>query len=464
MNAITGFRLTVKQQRQIELMGSDATHIMSYGGSRSGKTFGIVRAVLVRALAHKSRHAILRYRFNHVKQSIIMDTLPKVMELCFPEVAKVSRLDKTDWVYYLPNGSEIWFGGLDDKERTEKILGLEFATIYLNECSQIPWASRNMAMTRLAQKTPLRLKAYYDCNPPGMAHWTYRVFVEKRDPDRRQGVPNPGAYTSILMNPVDNKENLAPDYIAELEAMSEPMRRRFLLGMFADVSDSQLWSLELLDQQRILDGTIPDMARIVVGVDPSGASGEEDVRSDEIGIIVAGLGVDGRGYVLEDISARLAPEAWALAAVAAFDRWDADAVIAEKNFGGDMVAAMIRGAAASPERPATDRMRPASVPVTVVNASRSKAVRAEPIAALFSQQRVSLVGLFPELEDQLVGFTTSGYTGGKSPDRADAMVWALSALFPALTRPRDNALGTLGGGPKVNLGYANLKRRRSRGR
>ena len=130
-----------------------------------------------------------------------------------------------------------------------------------------------------------------------------------------------------------------------------------------------------------------------------------------------------------------------------------------------MVAAMIRGAAASPERPMTDAMRSLSVPVTVMNATRSKAVRAEPIATLFSQQRVSLVGIFPELEDQLVGFTTSGYTGGKSPDRADAMVWALTSLFQALTKPQDNALGTrMGGGPKVNLGYSHMKGRRSRGR
>lgn len=179
------FKLTPRQTEATQLLGSEATHCMLYGGSRSGKTFALVRALLIRALAHKSRHAILRYRFNHIKASIIYDTLPKVLELCFPGVAEKSRLDKTDWFYMLPNGSEIWFGGLDDKERTEKILGQEYATIYLNECSQIPWQSRCMAMTRLAQNTPLRLKAYYDCNPPSAAHWTYRVFVEKRDPDKR---------------------------------------------------------------------------------------------------------------------------------------------------------------------------------------------------------------------------------------------------------------------------------------
>src|SRR3569833_1876912 len=131
---------------QVQLCGSDATHIMAYGGSRSGKTFGFIRIMLIRALAHKSRHAALRYRFNHIKTSIIKDTMPKVLELCLPGVMEKSKLDMTVWYLELPNGSEIWFGGLDDKERTEKILGQEYASIYLNECSQIPWASRNMAM------------------------------------------------------------------------------------------------------------------------------------------------------------------------------------------------------------------------------------------------------------------------------------------------------------------------------
>jgi hypothetical protein len=310
------FHLARKQDAQLRLMGSDATHIMAYGGSRSGKTFGFVRGTLIRAQAYRSRHAMLRYRFNHIKASIIFDTLPKVMDLCFPGVSPHCHLDKTDWFYAVPtaesntrvsrNWSEIWFGGLDDKERTEKILGQEYATIYLNECSQIPYASRNMAMTRLAQNTPLRLKAYYDCNPPGMAHWTYRLFIEKRDPDRRTPLANPENYAALVMNPADNEDNLPASYLNELAGMSEAMRRRFLLGQFADVSESALWTLELLDQQRIVDGKVPDMVRIVVAVDPSGVAGEEDKRSDEVGIVVVGLGKDGRGYVLEDLSGRMA--------------------------------------------------------------------------------------------------------------------------------------------------------------
>lgn len=437
---------------QVQMAGSAATHIMAYGGSRSGKTFGFVRMMLIRALAHKSRHAALRYRFNHIKSSIILDTLPKVMELCFPGVMEKSKLDKTDWYLTLPNGSEIWFGGLDDKERTEKILGQEYSSIYLNECSQIPWASRNMAMTRLAQNTPLRLKAYYDANPPGMAHWTYQLFVTKRDPDRKTPVKNPDNYNALQMNPKDNAENLSQTYLDELQNMSEAMRRRFFLGQFADTSESALWSLELLDQQRIVDGKVPEMVRVIVAVDPSGVAGEEDTRSDEIGIVVCGLGKDGRGYVLEDLSGRMAPAMWGRAIVAAFDRHQADAVVAETNFGGAMVQEIVRAASTNKER-----IIQTPVPFREVKASRGKVARAEPIAALFEQQKISLVGYFPDLESQLEAMTTAGYIGTKSPDRADAMIWGLASLFPGMTKREEGAF--FHAPPVINLGYSNMKKR-----
>jgi predicted phage terminase large subunit-like protein len=418
------FQATPDQLKAIDLQSSSATHCMLYGGSRSGKTFINLRSVLVRALAHRSRHAVLRYRFNHVKQSVVYDTLPKVLEVCFPGVAERSKLDKTDWFLALPNGSEVWFGGLDDKERTEKILGQEYASIFLNECSQISWASRNMAITRLAQKTPLRLKAYYDCNPPPKGHWTYKLFIEGVSPDTRKPMPYAEQHVAMLMNPEGNQQNLAAGYLDQLKAMPERMRLRFLLGQFADDSDSSLWSVELLEQSR-LAGELPDMQRIIIAVDPSGCAGDEDERSDEVGIVVCGIGVDGNGYVLEDLSGRYGPSKWGQIVADAFDRHEADRVVAETNFGGAMVGEIIRAA-----RPGT--------PFQEVKASRGKVVRAEPIASLFDQGKVKMAGYFPELEDQLLAMTTAGYTGSRSPDRADAMVWGITSLFPALTkRERD---------------------------
>jgi phage terminase large subunit-like protein len=438
------FKLTPKQEKANQLLGSDATHIMLYGGSRSGKTFLLVRAIVTRALAKVSRHAALRFRFNHIKGSIVLDTLPKVMETCFPGVAEKSHLDKSDWFYTLPNKSEIWFGGLDDKERTEKILGKEFSTVLLNECSQIPWASRNMAVTRLAQNSGLRLKMYYDCNPPSKAHWTYKVFVDKKDPDRKGYLTNPDSYCAMVMNPEDNKENLPAQYLSMLQSLPERERQRFLLGQFGDMASGALWYLELLDQQRILDGNIPEMQRIIIAVDPSGCSGPEDTRSDEIGILVIGLGTNGKGYVLEDLSGRLSAAEWPKAVVAAYDRHGADRVIGETNYGGDMVRQVIQAVRAN-------------IPFSCVTATRGKVVRAEPIAALFEQRKAYLVGYFPELEEQMCAMTTSGYQGSKSPDRADAMVWGLSELFKAVTK--DEPVFQLRK-PKVILGHQAARRRR----
>ncbi len=418
------FKFTRAQDRARDMLVSDAVHCALGGGSRSGKTFLLVRQVLIRALKEPgSRHAIFRYRFNAIKQSIIHETLPKVVALCFPTLGGVNGyLNKTDWFMTLPNGSEIWFGGLDDKERTEKILGKEFATIYFNECSQIPWPSITLALTRLAQQTEtLKLKAFYDFNPPSQNHWTYLQFVKKVDPVTKKNLPDPENYGFFLINPIDNRENLAPGYLKILENLPPAQRDRFLLGKFASNSDSALWTVELIEQTRH-DGTkpLPEFVRVVVAVDPSGCSGPEDIRSDEIGIIVAALGTDGHGYIFEDVSGKYKPEDWGKIAVDAWERNEGDRIVGENNYGGDMVRSTIQ--AINP-----------NVPFRAVRATRGKVVRAEPIAALYQMGKVHHVGLFPELEDQMCAMLASGYSGLKSPDRLDALVWALTDLFPSIT-------------------------------
>ena len=435
-------------QRQWEaeaLLESIAMHVMLFGGSRSGKTFKIVSKICSRALEVPSRHAILRFRFNHVVNSIGFDTLPKVMRSCFPGAAADCRLDKQHWIYYLPNGSEIWLGGLDDKERTEKILGQEFATMFLNECSQIPVDSRDMALTRLAQNVGLPLKMFYDCNPPSKRHWTYQMFIEKIDPKRHQPIVNPENYAALQINPDHNRKNLPAEYLRSLDNLSDRMRRRFLLGIFSDDDETALWTPEMLDKGRLLDHAPPEMQRVVIAVDPSGCQGPEDFRSDEIGIVVAGVGTDGRGYVLEDLSGRFAPDRWKEIVAAAYERHAANVVVAEVNYGGAMVREIMR----------TATVNQLPVAFREVHASRGKHVRAEPIAALFDQGKVSLVGRFEELEHQLCGMSVSGWTGSRSPDRADALVWALTELFPGMAKSHVPHRA-----PNVILGYAKSKQRR----
>jgi hypothetical protein len=170
---------------------------------------------------------------------------------------------------------------------------------------------------------------------------------------------------------------------------------------------------------------LPEMRRIVVAVDPSGAAGEFDLRADQIGLVVAGLGVDDRAYVFEDLTALYSPEGWGRAACEAFWRHKADRVLGEGNFGGDMVRAIVQ----APLHPDTKRRVGTAVPVKLVAASRGKTVRAEPVAAMYERGKVHHVGRFPLLEDEMTNFTTAGYRGDRSPNRADALVWALTELF-----------------------------------
>ena len=413
-------------------MAGAATNVLLIGGSRSGKTFLIMRALVIRALkAAKSRHVVFRYRFNAVKSSVWLDTFPKVMAVAFPGVAY--DLNKTDFFATFENGSEIWFGGLDDKERAEKVLGMEFATIYLNEASQIPYSSRNIAMTRLAQQVDtqvaggaggtLKPRCYVDCNPPNKAHWLYRLFVQKIDPDTKQAVSNPDDYAWTRINPHDNAANVAPGYLETLAAMSPRLRKRFLDGEFADATPGALFTDETIETWRVNDGVVPQFVRVVVSVDPSGSGDVDNADNDAIGIMAVGLGIDGNAYVLEDLTVKAGPLTWGRVATTAFDRHQADVIVGEGNYGGAMVRHTIQTA-----RPRT--------PYKEVTATRGKHVRAEPFSALYEAGKVRHVGIFADLEDERTSFSTTGYLGNGSPNRADALIWALAELFPSMTGAR----------------------------
>ena len=418
--------LTEKQEEANAFLAAPGRHKAIYGGARAGKTFLFVRAICARAMRFNgSRHAVLRLRANAVRAAIALDTLPTVMRKCFPGVAIEEH--RMDGFFAFPhNESQIWVGGLDDKERVEKILGQEYATIFLNECSQIPYSSVLIARTRLAQQIEgLTQRMYYDLNPIGKGHWSNAEFGLKKDPVSRQPLKDPDNYGRMQMNPVDNRENLSQEFLQSLDNLPEKQRRRFYLGEYIDEVDGALWTYDRFDAIRIELRELPPLKRIVVAIDPSGARGPDDKRSDEIGISVAGAGYDGRAYVLEDLTCRLGPAGWARRAVDAFHRWSADSIVAELNFGKAMVEETIRSV-------------DPNIPIKQVTASRGKAVRAEPVAALYEerQDRVRHVGRFPDLEDQLCAFSVSGYTGERSPDRADALIWALSDLLVGAGQPQ----------------------------
>lgn len=433
------FSFTAKQEAAQDVIAGHATHIMLYGGGRSGKSFLHVRNIIMRALkAPGSRHLITRFRFNHCKQSIGMETLPEVMRKCFPQLIKGTHWDinKTDWLVTLPGGSEVWLGGLDDSDRMEKILGKEYVTILVNEASQIGWSGVQMLITRLAQKIEqlingkpaglLKPRMYYDCNPPSKSHWTFKVFKQKLDPDTKEPIRAPDNYASFQMNPRDNAENISPEYFESQEALSGRMRRRFVDGEFADATPDALFDEAVIDRWRNASGSndLPDMVRVVVAVDPSGAGDDDgNTEHDEVGITVGGLGTDGKGYLLEDLTVKAGPATWGRISVDGYIRRSADILVGEVNFGGEMVRHVVQTAAAAHE------LHP-RVNFRKLTASRGKVQRAEPFSALYEQGKIIHAGYFAKLEDELCAFSTAGYTGPRSPNRADAWIWCLAELFP----------------------------------
>ena len=221
----------------------------------------------------------------------------------------------------------------------------------------------------------------------------------------------------------DNEENLAPRFIEEMRARYDGTRRgrQEIYGELLTDVDGALVSQDMIDGPRLrgeLDGkgaNRPEgifLSRIVIAVDPATTSGED---SDETGIIVCAKGADNRGYILADLSCKESPDGWAKIVARAYDQYGADRVIAEKNQGGDMVERIVRS------------VHP-NIAYKGVSAKVGKKLRAEPIAALYEQGKISHVGYFPELEDQWCTWIPDASSSQKSPDHVDALVHGLTEL------------------------------------
>ncbi|MEQ1670788.1 MAG: terminase family protein [Hyphomicrobium sp.] len=236
--------------------------------------------------------------------------------------------------------------------------------------------------------------------------------------------PRPSAFLKKIMSDAatvttqlataGNALNLAPSFLTEMTRRyaGTTLGRQELLGEIVEDTAESLWRRSWIESSRI--ASPPEMRRVIVALDPPVTS---TAQSDACGIIVAGLGVDGRAYVLADrtIQGRT-PDVWAKAAIAAYDDFSADRMVAEVNQGGDLVLGVVH------------QFRK-NLPVVKVRATRGKWVRAEPVASLYAEGRVVHVGRFDALEDQLVAFGIDGTVRGKSPDRADALVWAVTELL-----------------------------------
>ena len=210
----------------------------------------------------------------------------------------------------------------------------------------------------------------------------------------------------------DNAANLAEDSLEMLDSIyaGTTIGRQELHGELLDAAEGALWSDPVIEKNRVAKNEVPDLVRVVVAIDPANTSSE---NAAETGIIVAGLGVDDCYYVLDDVSIRSTPHGWASQAVKAYHTHHADQIVAEVNSGGEMIGVNI------------STIEP-DLPYKAIWASRGKITRAEPIASLYEKGRVKHVGLFKELEDQMTSYVAGA---SKSPDRMDALVWAITWLY-----------------------------------
>lgn len=408
------FELTPRQEVARRLL-NDNRHTLLYGGARSGKTFLIVRNVFWRAISKPSRHLLCRFRFNHAKTSLAYDTVPAVLSRCFPG-ARV-EFDKVDYFWRVETKgggeSQVWLGGTDDKERVEKLLGNEFSSIFLNECSQIPWEAVLTLWTRLAETSGMPQRAYYDCNPPGKKHWTHRLFLERRFPS---GEAHGEQVAAMRVNPADNAANLSPEFLASLASLPRRQRLRYLEGLYLADVEGALWTDAMIAAARAREPA--KLRKVVVSLDPSVSSSK---TSDECGIVVCGLDERRDGVVIGDHSGKLTTRRWAEKAVALYHGHEANEVVAEVNQGGDLVEDAIH------------HVDP-RVPVVKVRAAHGKFARAEPIAQLYEMGRVAHPRAMPELEAELTETVFS--EASESPNRLDAMVWGLTHLMKPGASPR----------------------------
>ncbi len=406
------FKKTDSQRDQLA-KANHHRHTLAYGGARSAKSTGFIRNIFLRAMKKESKHLIVRFRFNHAHIHIGGETIPFVLKTCFPGAD--IRQSSTPGVHYrvpVIGGGEstVWLGGTDNKDRMDKLLGSEYSTVFLNECSELPFDVVPLLDGRLAEKSGLKPRMYYDCNPTGKKHWSYQLFMKGLFPDGEVCLWDTA---NLQMNPGGNYENLDAEYLASLEMLPKRQRQRFLEGLYLADVEGALWTDSMVNMARANYDPDVGIRKTVIAVDPSVSNNK---GSDECGIVVVSLDVDRKCIIREDLSKKCSTKTWAQRVVNAYRTYEANEVVAEVNQGGDLVEQVIHN------------IDP-NVKVVKVHAAVGKLARAEPIAMLYEprQEKVSHAKAFPELESELTETVFDDIA--QSPNRLDAMVWGVFHLM-----------------------------------
>jgi phage terminase large subunit-like protein len=393
----------------------DWTTWLMLGGRGAGKTRAGAEWVREIVLSQ-----VLRPGDGVLRIALVGETLADVRDVMVNGESGLRQLDwgrdqYARWIgtqrrLEFPNGARAYAFSSEDPE---SLRGPQFSAAWCDELAKWKYPDATWDMLQFGLRLGTRPRQVVTTTPRPL-------------PLLKRIMDDPGTVITKART-ADNAENLAEVFLTKVVARYQGTRlgRQELDAEILDERSDALWKRSDIERCRVAEA--PALRRIVVALDPPASSGE---GSDACGIVAAGLGGDGCGYVLHDATAeRLTPARWARRAIDLFHQLDADRIVAEVNQGGEMVEAVIRNA-------------DECVPVTKVHASRGKWLRAEPVAALYEQGRVKHVGAFPELEDEMCDYSLGGLSSGRSPDRLDALVWALSSLM--LTKegkPRIRGMG-----------------------
>jgi hypothetical protein len=375
-----------------------------YGGRGSGKSHSFAKALLLRGGQQR-----LRILCGRETQKSIKDSVKLLLDTQIEELGMGKFYQSIQTEIRGANGSVFLFAGLSE-HTVDTIKSYENIDIFWGEESQSISASSLEIIIPTIRKPGSEL--WFSWNPRHQSDPVDRRFRGLNLPD------------DAIIHRVNHDSN--PFFPAELEAerlydyTNIPDRYDHIWkGGYEPQAIGAIWNRQTIHDGRVAEA--PVLSRVVVAVDPAISSTD---ASNEHGIVVAGVGDDDRElYVLEDVTTKGGPEKWARQAIAAYDAWEADAIVIEINQGGDMV------------RHTLDAVRP-GLPIIEVRATRGKHVRAEPVAALYALGRAHHAGSFPELEAQMCLITAAGFDGEGSPDRVDALVWAATELFPSVTRAK----------------------------